>query len=180
MSDEPVRVLAHLKEIRLFLGGLDFPPAVGAFPVFKLARRPETLARSAVHSLVRALVNIALLIEFSENFAYGLFVIVVRSADKLVVRNAHKVPNALDFGGYFVDELLARHALFGGFLLDLKPVFVRARHKEHVVTLHALEPRNSVRKNALVSIADVRLARSISNCRSNIKFIFQCRISVIF
>jgi hypothetical protein len=49
-------------------------------------------------------------------------------------------------------------------------VLVRAGHKKYVIALHALETRYRVGKNTFVSVADMRLARSIGYCGRKIKF----------
>ena len=172
MLDEPVRILAHFEEISFLLGGLHFPAAIGALAVYKLAFRPEAFARGTVQALVRALVNIALIIELSENLFNRFLVIAVRGTYELVVRHVHNVPYPLYLGGYPVHELLGGYALCGGFLFNLQAVLVRARHKENVVALHTLKTADCVRKNRLVSIADMRLARSIGYRGSKIKFFF--------
>ena len=125
-----------------------------------------------VPALIAALINIALLVKFTENFRHYFFVILVRSADKFVIAHAHAVPDAADFGGNLVHVPLRRNARGGGFFLYLLPVLVRARLQKHFITLFAFEPGDRVRQNRLVSVADMRLARSVGDCRRHIKFAF--------
>lgn len=80
--DEFGRVLAHFEEIRLFLGGLDFAPAVGALAVYELRGRPERLAGRTVQPFVFALINIALIVELAEDLLDGFDMALVRRADK--------------------------------------------------------------------------------------------------
>ncbi len=98
MFYKPVRILAHFEEISVLFGRLDLSAAVRTLAVNKLAFRPKTFARGAVHSLVSALVNIALLIKFFKYFLNGFHVIFVRRADKLVVADVHQIPYSFYFG----------------------------------------------------------------------------------
>ena len=163
--NERVRVLSHLEEVRLFFGAFDFAAAVGAFAVYKLALRPEALARGAVPALVLALVDIALLIELLEDLLHRLHMVLVGGADELVVRGADTVPDGADDARDVVDVCLRGDARLFRLLFDLLTVLVRARLEADVVALHALETDDGVRQNGFVSVADVRLARSIGDRR---------------
>ena len=165
---QAVGILAHAEEVRLLLGGLHLPPAVGAFAVFELRGGPERLARGAVQPLVGALVDVPLLVQLAEDLLHLLLVVGVGGADELVVGNVHHVPDRADLVGDAVDELLGRLAGGGGLLLDLLAVLVRARLEAHVVALVALEPRDRVREDDLVGVADVRLARSVGDRRGDV------------
>ena len=164
-----VRVLAHLKEVRLFASGLDLSSAVGAASVHKLALRPETFARGAVHSLVFALVNVALVEKLFEYVLNGALVIVVRGADKLIVLHVRHFPQLLYLRGHAVYKLLGTYSLFLGFELYLLPVLVSAGHKKDVLALKARKARYCVGKDNFVGVADVGLARSIGYSRSDVK-----------
>ena len=87
--DQPIRVLTHTEEIRLFLGRLHLAAAVRALAVHQLGRGPEGLAGRAVQALVGSLVNVALLVKLLENLLYLLLVIIVRGADELVIGSVH-------------------------------------------------------------------------------------------
>ena len=165
VMNERVRVLSHPEEVRLFFGALDFAAAVGAFAVYKLALRPKTFARGAVPALVLALVDIALLIELLEDLLHRPDVARIGGADELVVRSADAVPNGADDTRDVVDIGLRGDARLFRLLFDLLAVFVRARLEADVVALHALETDDGVRQNGFVSVADVRLARSIGDRR---------------
>ena len=100
----------------------------------------------------------------------------VGSADKFIVRYVHFIHNTLYFACDFVNELFTRHALFGRLLLHFKAVLVGAGQKIYVLALQAVKARDSVRKNHLVGIADMRLARSVRYCGCYIKFFFHNQI----
>ena len=143
--DERVRVLPHLEEVRLFFGAFDFAAAVGALAVYKLALRPEALARGAVPALVLALVDIALLIELLEDLLHRPDVLGVGGADEFIVRGADAVPDGADDARNVVDVCLRRDARLFRLLLDLLAVLVRARLEADVVALHPLEADDGVR-----------------------------------
>lgn len=71
--------------------------AVGALAVYKLALGPKALARGAVHSLVLALVYIALFIELFENLCNYFFVVRVSGSYELIICGVKYVAN----GTYF-------------------------------------------------------------------------------
>ena len=75
MLDQTVCIFAHFEEICLLLRRLYLTSAVRAFAVHQLRLRPEGLARRTVQSLVRALVNIPLIIQLFENLLYLLLMI---------------------------------------------------------------------------------------------------------
>ena len=153
------------KEVRLFLGALDFSPAVGALAAHELALRPKALARGAIPALVLALVDVALLVELLKDLLHGLDVVLIGRADELIIRRAHLIPNGADGARDAVDIRLGRDARLLGLFFDLLAVLVRARLEADVVALHALEADDGVRQNGFVSVADVRLARGIGDRR---------------
>ena len=113
--NEPVRIFAQFQEIRLFLGRLYFPSAVGTFAVHQLAFCKEGFARGTVKSLIVSLVNISLFIELFKNLLYLSFVVRVRCADKLIVRSIHQIPDPFDLPCHVVHKLFRRHTLLSGF-----------------------------------------------------------------
>ena len=165
---KPVGVFAHAEKVRLFLGGLHLSAAVGALAVFELRRRPERFAGRAVHALVAALIDVALLVQLFEDLLHLPLVLLVRRADELVVGDVHQVPDALYLPRHVVHELLGAHSRGGGLLLDLLPVLVRARLEAHVKALQALKARDRVGEHDLVGVADMRLARSVGDRRRDI------------
>ena len=78
-------ILGKTEEIGLLLGVMHIAAAVGAFAVYELALRPEALAGGAVHTLVRALVYIAVVVHLPENALDGLDMVIVGGADEAVV-----------------------------------------------------------------------------------------------
>ena len=145
VRDEPVRILAHLKEVRLFLCLLDLSAAVGALAIHELALRPEALTRGTVPALVLALVDVALLVEFTEDLLHGGAVLGVRRADELIVGRADAVPDRADDVCDVVDVRLRGDARRLRLLFDLLPVLVRARLEADVIALQALEADDRVR-----------------------------------
>ena len=167
--DEAVCILAHLEEVRFFLCGLYRAVAVRTAAVFiKLRSREEGFARRAVHALVVALINIALLVELFKDLLYLLFVVIVRSADEFVVGGVHHVPVRLDDLRDVVDIFLRGDAGGIGLFFNLLAVLVRAGLEVDIVALHALVARNAVGEHDLIRVADVRAAGGVSDSRRNI------------
>ena len=172
MIYQAVRILAHTEEIRLFLRRLHLTAAVRTLTIHQLGRSPEGFAGSTVQSLIGALVNIALVIELLENLLYLLLMVVIRRADKFIIRSIHQIPDTFDFPRYLIHKFLGRHPRFLSFQLYLLSMLVGSCLKEHIISLHSPEPRNRVRQYDLIGISDMRLARSIGNRRRHIKLLF--------
>ena len=169
--DQPRRILAHFEKVRFLLGGLDLAAAVRALAVHQLRHREERFARNAVHALIVALIDIALLIEALENLLHLRFVIGVGRADELVVARSHQVPDALDLARGAIHVGFRRNALGLGLVLDLLAVLVRAGLEEDIIALIAFIPRDGVRQYRLIGVADMRLAGSVSDCRGDVIFL---------
>ena len=73
---------------------------------------PEGLTRLAVFALVRALVNIALIIQLFEDLLHLSLVHRVGGADELVIGGVHQIPDALDLTGYVINEFLRCNTCF--------------------------------------------------------------------
>ena len=166
--DEAVCILAHLEEVCLFLRGLDLAAAVRAFAVHQLAFSPEGFTRRAVHALVVALINIALLVELFKDLLYLLFVVIVRGADEFIVGGVHHVPVRLDNLRDVVDIFLRGDAGGIGLFFNLLAMLVRAGLEVDIVALHALIARNAVGEHDLIRVADVRAAGGVGDSRRNI------------
>ena len=166
--DEAVCILAHLEEVCLFLRGLDLAAAVRALAVDKLGLGEEGLTRRAVHALVVALINIALLVELFKDLLYLLFVVIVRGADEFIVGGVHHVPVRLDNLRDVVDIFLRGDAGGIGLFFNLLAVLVRAGLEVDIVALHALIARNAVGEHDLIRVADVRAAGGVGDSRRNI------------
>ena len=167
-----VRVLAQAEEVGLLLRVVYLAAAVGALAVHQLALRPEALAGRAVFPLVRALINIAVVVHLSEDLLHGGAVIVVGGADEPVVGDVHQLPqveNALFALHDLIHELLGRHAGLLGLRLDLLTVFIRAGEEHHIVALQALVPGDGVGGHGAVAVSDVQLVRGIVDRRGDIK-----------
>lgn len=100
--------------------------AVGALAVYKLALGPKALARGAVHSLVLALVYIALFIELLKIFA-TIFVVRVSGSYELIICGVKYVANGAYFARHLIDILLRRHTGLFCIFFNLLTVLVRSR-----------------------------------------------------
>ena len=172
MPDQPVRILAHLKKVSLFLRGLHLASAVGALSVHQLGLGPEGFAGRAVQSFVIAFVNIALVIQLFENLLHLLYVRRVRGADELVVGGSHQIPQTLHLARHFIHIFLGGHARLFGLQLDLLTVLIRSGLEEHIVAVLSLEPGDAVRQHGLIGVADMGLAGGVGNGRGDIIFSF--------
>ena len=169
--DQPIGVFAHLKEVRLFLCGLDLAAAIGAFAVHKLRRCEKRLAGQAIHAFVIPFIDIALVVHVFEDFLDLRDMIVVGCADKAVVGRAHEVPDTLDLARNIVNIFFRRLPGVFRLFFDLLAVLVRAGLQIDVVAFVALEPRNAVRENRLIGVADMRLSGCVGNRRRHIVFL---------
>ena len=170
MLDQLIRIFAHTEEVRFLLGRLYLPAAVGTFAIHQLGFRPEGLAGCTVHSLIGALIDIALIIEALEDLLHLFLMVIVCGPDKLVIGRVHQIPQSLDRTRHIIHKLLRRDTRFLCFQLDLLPVLIRSRLEKDIVTVLSLKTGNAVGQHDLIAVADMRLAGRVGNRRSDIIF----------
>ena len=115
-----------------------------------------------------ALIDVALIVELFKNLLYLLFMVLIRRADEFVVGRVHQIPDALDFPGHAVHELLRRHTGGGSLLFDFLSMLIGSRLEIYVIALLPLVAGNGVGQNNFISISDMRLAGCIGNGRGNV------------
>ena len=97
MLDQTISILAHFKDICLFLCRLNRATAVRTFSIYKLRLCEERLTRCTVHSFVMSLVNISLIVKFLENLLNLFLMIFICCTDEFVIRCIHQIPDSFDF-----------------------------------------------------------------------------------
>ena len=130
-------ILGEAEEIGFLFRIVHFTSAVGALSIHQLALCPEALARCAVHTFVGTLVDIPVVIHFTENPLDRLDMVIVGCADKAVVGNIHQLPqiqNALRPGDDIVHKLLRRHTGCFRFFFNFLAVLVRPGKEHDVIT----------------------------------------------
>ena len=90
--EQPVRVVGKLEEISLLLRRLHRSAAVRTTTVHQLTFRPKTLARRTVKPLILTLVDVTLVVHLHKDFLHTLDVARLSRADKVVIRNLHRLP----------------------------------------------------------------------------------------
>ena len=177
---QAVGIFAGLEEIRFLLGFIHGAAAVGAAAVLQLRFGPEALARLAVHALVGAFIDVALLVQPGKDGLHALDVVVVGRADEPVIGDVHHLPQVLDRGHNGVHIFFGRHALGGGLVLDLLAVLVGAGQKHHVVAFGALVAGDGVAGHRRVAVADVQLVAGVVDGGRNVKlFVVHGRIPLL-
>ncbi len=173
MLDQAVGILLHLEEIRVFLGLVHFAAADRAVLLIHYLRSSvERLALSAVHSLVITKINVALIVQFLEDLLYLALVIFIRRADKAIIGSVDEVPESLDLSCHFVYEFLGSLAGCCRSGLDLLAVLVAAGLEMHVIAVRFLVSRDTVSKDDLIRISDMRLAGCVCDRCCNVIFPF--------
>ena len=170
--DQPIGILAELKEVALFLYLFYRPPAVRAFAIYQLMLRPKRFAGRAVPSLVFAFVNIALVIELLENLLYGFFMALFRSPDKIIILNIHQRPQLLDVCYNPIHKCLGRLPRLLGFALNLLAMLVRTCQKHYVIASQALKARHRICGHCTIAMPNMQIVRWIIDRRCNVKFPF--------
>ena len=178
MLHESVLIFAHLEEIGFLVLACERASAVGADAALRLRIREKRFAGDAVPALIGAFVDIALIVETFEDFLHGLYMVIVRCADEVVVAAAQHIPNFLDFAGDAVHVFLRRDAGFPRQRLDFLAVLVGSGAEKDVVALRALITGDCVGEHDLIGVADMRLARCIGDRRGDIilSFVFHCLV----
>ena len=175
--NQPVRVFFHAEEIGVLLGLMNLAAADGTLALFlNLGSGIEGLALLAVHAAVMAQIDVALVIELLENLLNLALVIRICGADEAVIGSAYQVPEALDLACNLVDELLGALACTCCSGLDLLTVLIGTCHKTDIKAVCSLVAGNTVGKNNLICVTDVRLAGCIGNCRCDVIFSFVLHI----
>ena len=168
-------VLGQTEEVAFLVLQLYFASAVGTFAVHKLAFRPKTFARRAVPTFVTAFVYVAAVQQLLVYFLHRGFVVVVGSADKLVVGDVQYLPQVDDLVVQLVHKLFGRYACRLRTLLHLLSVFVGACKVKHVVAVHALEACDCVATNCGVAMSDVEVAATVVDWGGDVKsFLVHC------
>ena len=86
-------------------------------------------------------------------------------ADKIVVRDVEFLPKSLKPRNDLVDVGNGRHALLLCLLLDLLPVLIASREKEHIVIGQSLEARDSIGNRRAVRVPDMQLRARVVDRR---------------
>ncbi len=172
MIDQRRRIFAHPEEIGFLLGLFHRPAAVGtdlhAVLFHDLRFREEGLVRHAVPAFIGSFVDVALIVEFFKYFLHLSLMIVVRGANEFVIGNVQGIPDIPDAARDLVHKGLRIFAGSRRFILDLLAVLVRAGLEEDVVALGPAETCDRIRQHDLIAVADMRLARSIGDCGSDV------------
>ena len=158
MFNKPVSILAHLKEVGLFLSRMYLSVALRAFPVYKLCIGIKGFTLSAVHSLVRTLVDITFVIKLLKDFLYLSLVIGVSSADEAVIRGITKVPKAFNLCGHAVYKFFRCLSCFYRPSLYLLAMLICSCLKPYIIAFFTLKSGYCICKNNLVGIADMWLS----------------------
>ena len=82
----------------------------------------------------------------------------VRRTNEFIIRCIHQVPDPFDLSRYVVHEFLRSDSRLIRFQFNLLTVLICTCLEEHVISLASLVTRNSVRKDNLIRVSDVRLA----------------------
>ena len=166
--DQLVCIFTHFKEICLFLSRYAWTSAVRTFAIYKLGLCKERLTRCTVHSFIMTLVDITLCIHFFEDFFDRLFMIFICCTDEFVIGCVHQIPDTFDLAGNVIYEFLRCDACFLSLQLDLLAMLVSSCLKIHIITLLTSESCNTIGKNYLISISDMRLTGCVRNGSADI------------
>ena len=170
--NETVCVFAHFEEICFFLCRYTWTSTVRTLTIYQLRFCKERFTWGTVHSFVMSLVDISLCIHFLKNLLDLFFMVFICGTNEFVIRSIHQIPDSLDLTGNIVNKFLWCDSCFLCFQLDLLTMLVCSCLEKHVITLLSLITCNSISKNNLVSIADMRFTGSIGNGCCNIIFLF--------
>ena len=162
--DQAVSVLLHLEEICVFLRLVHFTSADRAvIAVHYLGSCIESLALSAIEAVILAQIDVALVIELFEDLLHLALMVLIRRADKAVVRCVDEIPKSLDLSGHIIDKFLGCLARDRSSGLDLLAVLITSCLEVHVIAVRPFISGDTVRQNDLIGISDMRLAGSVGD-----------------
>ena len=153
----------HLEEICLFFCLNDWSAAFRTLAVYQLGFCPEAFAWCTVFSLILALVDITLVVQFLEDFLYSFNVIIIRCPDIAVITDVHIRPKALECFYDFVYIFLWGNAFFSGFLFDFQTVFIGTGEEHDIIALHPAVTSDGVASNRCIAMSDMRIAGRVIN-----------------
>ena len=174
--DQTVGVLAHFKEIRLFLRFRDRASAVRTFSVDELAFRPEGLAGGAVPAFIRALVDVALIVQLLKDLLDLFLVLRSGCPDEAVVAGAHQIPDSADLAGIPVNKFLGRQPGLGSLDLIFLTMLVGSGLENDIVSFCPFVAGDCIRQDRFIGVSDVRLAGGIGDCGCNIIWFSVCHV----
>ncbi len=146
----------ELEEVVLLLHVLDRPVVDGAQrPVDQVVDRVVGLARHAVQALVRAELDVAVVVDPLQDLLHGGVVAGLAGADEVVVRDVEQLPGVAEALGGAVGPLERRDPVGLGRPLDLQAVLVGAGEEERVVAQQPVPPGDRVRDDGRVRVPDV-------------------------
>ena len=174
---QPVRVLAHLKEVGLFFDqfhlmarwrlATDYVAVFVTVDLSQLTFRKVLLIIDGIPANVFTFVNVALVNKLLKNLLHGFFMIVIRGPNKLIIGDFQFFPQFFNAGCHLVNVGLGFHPQFFSLFFNLETMFVSPRQEENVIAIQTLKAGFSVTGNFGVGIADVQLARWIIDwCRN--------------
>jgi hypothetical protein len=89
-------------------------------------------------------------------FLHGSLVAFLSCADEIVIGAIETREHVAEHGRVLVRERDRRNAFLLGRLLHLLAVLVGARKKEHVLAIKPLKPRQNIRCDRRIGVADMR------------------------
>ena len=170
---QPVRVLAHLKEVGFFFDQFHLMARwcltanhVAGFVMVDLSQltfRKVFFIVNRIPANVFTFVNVALVNKLLKNLLHGFFMIVIRGPNKLIIGDFQFFPQFFNAGCHLVNVGLGFHPQFFSFFFNLETVFVSPRQEENVIAIQTLKAGFSVTGNFGVGIPNVQFARWIIN-----------------
>ena len=127
------------------------------------------LIRNAILSSISSFVDEAVVPKLTKKCLHALRVTLFRSADEIIVRNSHPLPQVPELGGNLIRILLRSFSCGFRRPLDLLPVLIRAGKKKCLCAQQSLPPRNGIAGNCRISVPNVRPRIHVVNRRRDVK-----------
>ena len=167
--EQALLVTAELEEVVLLLDELDRSVVDGAVPVHQVALGVVGLAGNAVEPLVRAELDVAVVVDLLQPLLRRDVVARLGGADEVVVGDAELGPRALEALARLVGHLLGRKAALLGRPLDLQAVLVGAGEEVGVVTVESVPTGQRVGDDGRVRVPDVRRVVDVVDRRGDVE-----------
>ena len=160
----------ELEEVILFVNGFRDASASRA-GITRLRAIDVEFVGDAILAGVSAFVDIAVVAQLAEQRLHALLVPIFGSADEVIVRNPHPLPQVPELGGDFIRVLLRSLAGSLRCALDFLTVLVGAGEEESFRAQHALPTSDRVAGDCCVGVADVRPRVDVVNRGRDVKLI---------
>src|SRR6266478_895389 len=174
VSQQPVLVFAHAKEIVLFLDNFRDGLMIRALTVYQFLLCIEALAAEAVEPTVTVEVDVSAFVNPRQELLHVTDMVGIRGTNEVIVSEPAALPCRAKARADLVREYLRLHSRLRGRLRDFVAMFVRTGEIKSLVTIRPVIARQRVGHDHGVGAAQMRLCIDVVEWCCNVDSVHQC------